>query len=124
MGTFFALVAFVALGWAAAFGFQVYLGKQLNQPVNRSTPDHPTIAIQKLVSAASSRGWATELQGSTVVARHGSGAQVCVDVTEADRGSALSGRISGVRHGSVAAVRTHRGGLALLRKREQLISVA
>ncbi|MDF3284665.1 hypothetical protein [Gordonia sp. N1V] len=122
MDTFITIVVLAGLVWAAFFAYQLILGKQLNEPVQRTVAAHPTIAIQQLVSAAADRGWGTELRGTTVVAKHGSGASVLVDVAPSGQGSAMTASISGVRTGSLAAVKTHKGGQALLRKRTAIMA--
>lgn len=122
MDTFILIVIVLALAWAGTYGYQTFLGQQLSSPANRTTPGHPTIVIQKLVSTAAGRGWGTELQGTTVVARHSTGAQILIDVQPAGQGSSLSGRITGVRRGSIGTVKTYKSGQTLLRNREQLLA--
>ncbi|AZZ80573.1 hypothetical protein C5O27_05315 [Gordonia alkanivorans] len=122
MDTLIIIIVVLLLAWAGTYGYQTFLGQQLSSPVNRTTQDHPTIVIQKLVSTAAGRGWGTELQGTTVVAKHSTGARVLIEVQPAGQGSSLSGRITDVRRGSIGTVKTYKSGQSLLRKREQLVA--
>lgn len=113
-----------AVAWAALFAYQAQLRGQLAAPATSASPLHPTIAVQRVLSAASERGWNTSLEGgSTVVARHGStGTQIRVTVAERAPGSELTARVDNVRRGSIAGVGTSRGGQAIQRKRAAMLA--